>query len=98
MLAARLAHLEQRGIPVREPDGSDRRREVYTLAEKGPGLISILLEVSGWSARNDPGSIAPQAFVEAVHADRAALFAAVRDAVRRGASLFGEGGLLRRQA
>ena len=98
MLAARLAHLEQRGILVREPDGSDRRREVYTLTEKGLGLIPILLEMSGRSARNDPDTVAPQAFVEAVHADRAALFAAVQAAVRRGGSLLGEAGLLRRQA
>lgn len=96
VLAARLAHLEQRGILSREPHGSDRRREVYTLTEKGLGLIPVLLEMSGWSARNDPDTTAPQAFVDAVYADRATMFAAVQDVVRRGGSLFGEGGLLRR--
>jgi hypothetical protein len=54
--------------------------------------------MSGWSARNDPDTTAPQAFVDAVYADRATMFAAVQDAVRRGGSLFGEGGLLRRPA
>ncbi|HEX8885719.1 MAG TPA: helix-turn-helix domain-containing protein [Noviherbaspirillum sp.] len=98
VLAARLAHLEQRGILVREPHANDRRREVYTLTEKGLGLIPVLLEMSGWSARNDPDTTAPQAFVDAVYADRATMFAAVQDAVRRGGSLFGEGGLLRRPA
>ena len=96
VLAARLAHLEQHGILVREPHVSDRRREVYTLTEKGLSLIPILLEMSGWSARNDPRTTAPQAFVDAVYADREAMFAMVQDAVRRGASLFGEGGLLGR--
>jgi DNA-binding HxlR family transcriptional regulator len=98
VLAARLAHPEQRGILVRKPHASDRRREVYTLTEKGLGLIPVLLEMSGWSARNDPDTAAPRAFVDAAYADRATLFAAVQDAVRRGGSLFGEGGLLRRPA
>ena len=50
--------------------------------------------VETWLAR----AVAFGNFVDAVYADRATLFAAVQDAVRRGGSLFGEGGLLRRQA
>lgn len=96
VLAARLAHLEARGILVREPHVSDRRREVYTLTESGLGLIPILLEMSVWSACNDARTTAPQAFVTAVYADRGKMFAAVQDAVRRGGSLFGDGGLLAR--
>ena len=67
VLAARLAHLEQRGILEREPHGSDRRREVYTLTEKGLGLIPVLPEMSGWSARNDPDTTAPQALIGRAH-------------------------------
>ncbi|MET0962440.1 MAG: helix-turn-helix domain-containing protein [Noviherbaspirillum sp.] len=96
VLAARLAHLEARGILARSPHPADRRRELYTLTESGLGLIPVLLEMSGWSALNDAQTTAPQAFVQAVYADRAKMYALVQDTVRRGGSLFGEGGLLAR--
>lgn len=97
VLAARLANLEQKGILSKGPHETDRRKEVYTLTEKGLGLIPILLEMSGWSAQHDPATTAPKQFVAAVCADRAAMFQRVQDAVRRGGSLFGgENALVKR--
>jgi len=64
----------------------------------GIGSLGVVADRKGGLARNDPDTTAPRAFVDAVYADRATMFAAVQDAVRRGGSLFGEGGLLRRQA
>lgn len=89
VLAARLAHLEQEGILSRGPHETDRRKEVYTLTEKGLGLIPVLLEMSGWSARHDPQTTAPKQFVDAVYADRTKMFNRVREVVRDGGSLFG---------
>lgn len=89
VLAARLAHLEEKGILARGPHESDRRKEVYTLTEKGLGLIPILLEMSGWSAQHDPETTAPQQFVAAVYADRDGMFRRIQDLVRNGGSLFG---------
>jgi len=89
VLAARLAHLEQAGILARGPHESDRRKQIFTLTEKGLALIPILLEMSGWAARHDPATTAPQAFVAAVYADREGMFRMVTDAVRAGRSLFG---------
>ncbi len=89
VLAARLAHLEQKGILRKEPHESDRRREIYTLTEKGLGLIPILLEMSGWSAQHDPETTAPQQFVAAVYANRDQMFQLIQDKVRSGGSLFG---------
>lgn len=91
VLAARLAHLESKGILVREPHENDRRKEVYALTEKGLALIPILLEMSGWAAQYDPATTAPQAFVAAVYADRKKMFKRVQDVVREGGSLFGSG-------
>ena len=89
VLATRLARLEQKGILVKEPHPGDRRKEMYTLTEKGLALIPILLEMAGWSAQYDPQTTAPQQFVAAVHADREKMFSLIRDTVRRGGSLFG---------
>jgi DNA-binding HxlR family transcriptional regulator len=89
VLAARLAHLEQKGILSKGPHETDRRKEVYTLTEKGLALIPILLEMSGWSAQYDPETTAPKQFVAAVYADREKMFSLVKDTVRRGGSLFG---------
>lgn len=89
VLAARLAHLEKKGILFKGPHETDKRREVYSLTEKGLALIPILLEMSGWSARHDPDTTAPRQFVDAVYADREKMFSLVQDTVRRGGSLFG---------
>jgi len=89
VLATRLVQLEQKGILSREPHPGDRRKEMYTLTEKGLALIPILLEMSGWSAQYDPQTTAPQQFVAAVYADREKMFRLVQDTVRRGGSLFG---------
>lgn len=89
VLAARLAHLEQKGILCKAPHETDRRKEVYALTEKGLALIPILLEMSGWSARHDPATTAPKQFVDAVYADREGMFRRIQDAVRQGGSLFG---------
>lgn len=89
VLAARLAHLEKKGILFKGPHETDKRREVYSLTEKGLALIPILLEMSGWSARHDPDTTAPRQFVDAVYADREKMFSLVQDTVRRGDSLFG---------
>jgi DNA-binding HxlR family transcriptional regulator len=97
VLAARLAHLEQKGILSKEPHDTDKRKEVYALTEKGLGLIPILLEMSGWSARHDPETTAPQQFVAAVYADREKMFSRIQDVVRGGGSLFGgENALVKR--
>jgi DNA-binding HxlR family transcriptional regulator len=89
VLAARLAHLEQKGILVREPHETDGRKEVYRLTEKGLALIPVLLEMSGWSAQYDPKTTAPKQFVKAVYANRDDMFKRIQDAVRKGGSLFG---------
>lgn len=88
MLARRLKELEQKGIITKQTDSEDKRKEVYSLTEKGLALIPILLEISGWSARYDPQTIAPKEFVEYVYAHRDKMFALITDTVREGGAIF----------
>ena len=51
ILASRLEQLEQSGILTKRPYASDKRKEVYSLTEKGLDLIPILVEMASWSAQ-----------------------------------------------
>ena len=64
----RLARLEAEGFIEKHPHPDDQRRSIYTLTERGLGLIPVLVEMILWSAREDPDTGAEEAFVrEAMH-------------------------------
>jgi DNA-binding HxlR family transcriptional regulator len=88
ILASRLYRLEQNGILVRRPHETDRRKEVYTLAEKGLDLIPVLLELANWGAHHDPQTSAPRAWIDLVNADKPRMIALIRATVQRGGSIF----------
>src|SRR5690606_23610707 len=56
VLASRLAFLEAQEILLRVPSPTDRRKDFYTLTEKGLDLIPILLNIILWSAQHDARS------------------------------------------
>jgi DNA-binding HxlR family transcriptional regulator len=56
VLASRLASLEEQGILTRAPSPADRRKDFYTLTEKGLDLIPVLLSITLWSAKHDSKS------------------------------------------
>jgi DNA-binding HxlR family transcriptional regulator len=88
ILASRLLHLEQKGILVKKPSAVDKRKEVYSLTEKGLDLIPVLLEMAGWSAQHDPQTSAPQAWIALVKADKEKMISLIRETVRSGGSIF----------
>jgi DNA-binding HxlR family transcriptional regulator len=88
ILASRLVHLEQRGILVKKPDETDKRKELYFLTEKGLDLIPILLELAGWGAQHDPQTGAPLAWIAGVKADKEGMIKLIRETVQRGGSVF----------
>src|SRR4029450_6958361 len=67
ILVSRLAQLVQTGILVKNPPATDKRKEVYTLTEKGLDLIPILLELANWSAPHDPQTATPQVWIATVN-------------------------------
>lgn len=56
VLASRLAFLEEQGVLLKAPNPDDRRKDFYTLTEKGLDLIPIVLDIVLWSAKHDAKS------------------------------------------
>ena len=73
ILADRLASLEAAGFIEKQPHPDDLRRSIYTLTERGLGLIPVLVEMILWSAREDPDTGAEADFVRAATEDREGL-------------------------
>ena len=88
VLAARLAVLECEGIVRKTPHATDRRRDVYTLTEKGLDLIPLLLDLIVWSATYDPETDAPTEFVERIRDDREHVIKEITETVRNGGCVF----------
>src|SRR5688500_1096437 len=51
ILASRLAQLEENGIVRREKNPSDKRKDLFSLTEKGMELIPLLVEIVAWSGK-----------------------------------------------
>ncbi|MFN0064350.1 MAG: winged helix-turn-helix transcriptional regulator [Myxococcaceae bacterium] len=79
ILADRLVRLERDGIIERD---EERASGGYRLTAKGIDLLPIMLEVISWSAKHDPSTAAPRAFVRRVRADRGALEIEIRAGLR----------------
>ena len=88
ILASRLAHLEQQGILVKTPFPADKRKEEYTLTEKGLDLIPVLVEMANWSAEYDPDTAAPAAWIALMKADREKMICLIRETVQSGGAVF----------
>ena len=73
ILADRLSSLEAHGFIEKHPHPEDRRRSIYSLTERGLGLIPVLVEMILWSAREDPDSGAEADFVREATEDREGL-------------------------
>ena len=73
ILADRLARLEAEGFIEKRPNPDDLRRSIYTLTERGLGLVPVLVEMILWSAREDPDTGAEADFVREATEDRESL-------------------------
>jgi DNA-binding HxlR family transcriptional regulator len=95
ILASRLVHLEQKGIIVKKPHDTDKRKDSYILTEKGLDLIPILVEMANWSAAHDPQTGAPAAWIQLMNDNKVAMIQLMRETVRNGGAVFcGPGSVL----
>ena len=88
ILADRLAHLEQKGILMKKPHETEKRKEVFVLTEKGLDLIPILVEMAGWSAVHDPQTAAPPDWIALMNADKEKMLRLIRQTVQNGHAVF----------
>jgi DNA-binding HxlR family transcriptional regulator len=91
ILALRLEHLMNEGVLLKTEDPADRRKDFYTLTEKGLDLIPLLLELVSWSEKYDAGSEARKqmTFVGRIRNNRDKLASEIRKSVKGGGSVFG---------
>lgn len=92
ILASRLAFLEEQGIIAKRPNPADRRKDFYSLTEKGLDLIPVLLSFIAWSAKYDPKSCARgrKDFVTRLNRSTKKMGEEVKELVRKGGCLFPE--------
>jgi len=90
VLASRLALLEEQGILSKTPNPDDRRKDFYTLTEKGLDLIPILLNIVLWSATHDSKSYMRRRkeFVARLNRNAQKVSEEVKELVRNGGCVF----------
>jgi DNA-binding HxlR family transcriptional regulator len=90
VLASRLAFLEEQGILSRAPNPDDKRKDFYTLTEKGLDLIPVMLNVVLWSAKHDAKSYVrhSEAFLARLRQDPVRVSEEVKALVRNGSCVF----------
>jgi DNA-binding HxlR family transcriptional regulator len=88
ILASRLVQLEERGILLKQPDPADKRKDIYSLTEKGLDLIPILLEIASWGAHFDAQTGSPPQWIALVNADKQKMARLIRETVQQGGSIF----------
>ncbi len=89
ILASRLAHLEEKGVLEKNPCDTDKRKEIYTLTEKGLDLIPLLLEIARWGALHEQQCSASPEWMRRLFADKERLVEEVQERVKNGGSIFG---------
>lgn len=90
VLTNRLANLEKQGVLAKQPHPTDLRSAIYTLTEKGLGLVPMLLCMMEWGTTNDANSTGhrKKEFVERIKAEQSALSLEVQNSLRNGGSAF----------
>ena len=97
ILASRLSQLEANGIIRRESHPSDKRKDLYSLTEKGMDLIPLLVEIVAWSGKlmewqSIAGGGTPEQIREvkrfAAAKDKRPILKEIRDALDRGSFFF----------
>ncbi len=87
VLADRLSTLEKKGILIKNSNKIDKRKEEYSLTEKGLDLIPILLDLTEWGASYDPETGASKKWVNAIRTKRGMLIKKIEELVRNGESV-----------
>jgi DNA-binding HxlR family transcriptional regulator len=88
VLADRLTTLVQQGILAKTRSPADKRRECYSLTEKGLALIPVLVELATWGATHGPEVTTNPLWITKARADPVGLRQLVRETILRGGAVF----------
>ncbi len=98
ILAGRLEYLEKEGLITKTRDEKDKRKDIYSVTDKGLALVPMFLEMIAWSAQDEvwqtmdhaTATVQQRQFVEktATTPNKAKLIKQVQDTVRRGGCVF----------
>lgn len=83
ILTQRLKHLEDHGIVTKSVDPENRTKRLYSLTDKGKGLLPLMLEITAWSAEHDALTNAPSEFVARLVNDRQAVIDEISAALQQ---------------
>lgn len=87
VLADRLADLVDTGILARRRADEDRRKETYSLTEKGLDLIPVLVDLANWGLTHSEIRANPL-WIAKSEKDHAGLCQIIRETVLRGGSVY----------
>lgn len=73
ILADRLHVLAYAGIVRKSQSSENKTKYIYSLTEKGLGLMPVLIEIILWSAKYDPKTAAPKEFISQAQRDKKVL-------------------------
>ncbi len=78
VLADRLKHLEKASIISKAQDPENRRRNIYSLTERGLDLAPLIIDIATWSAHYDPDTLMPREMMERLEKDRDKIIAEIK--------------------
>lgn len=70
ILADRLQQLESAGIIQKSKNPKDKRKDVYTLTNRGVDLVPMVAEMMLWSVKYNQGVRIPELLVKGMEKDR----------------------------
>lgn len=88
VLTDRLTTLVQKGILTKQRLFADKRRECYSLTEKGLALIPLLVELANWGATYGSEVATNPLWVAKAQADPAGLGRLIRETILKGGAVF----------
>lgn len=90
VLTNRLANLELQGVLAKQPHPTDMRSSIYSLTEKGLGIVPMLLCMMEWGTTYDTKSTGHRKaeFVARIRAEQSNLSKEVQESLRKGGTAF----------
>lgn len=86
-LSRRLAELEKKGILAKKIDGTDKRKETYSLTDKGLDLIPLLFDLAEWGAAHDAKTGASAKWTATLKRRKEEVIKRTRKTVQKGGSV-----------